>query len=383
MASTPTPFHSEASLPERLQSWLGSRLFAGTVTLVAGREGVLDVQAVGYADLAAGKPISRNSLFWIASVSKPITATALMILVDEGKIGLDDPVESHLPEFAGQQVVEPDGSFRKPGHPIRILEILSHTSGLPFSLKSEEPTFDLLPLREAVRGYAAAALQFEPGSDYRYSNAGINTAGRIIEVVSGMPYEAFLEERLFAPLGMPDTTFTPNSEQAARLAKTYRPSASGGLEEIPISQVKYPVDGPGRYPFPGGGLFSTANDLGRFGTMLLNGGTLDGHRYLSEAALAEMTRRQTPPSLSQSYGLGWSVGEGVFHHGGAYQNDLWIDRKRGFAAVFLVQHAGDWGNGEGRDILPAFRTEAARLATGNEAADGSQTSVVSEGSTYR
>ncbi|HEY8965077.1 MAG TPA: serine hydrolase domain-containing protein [Candidatus Methylacidiphilales bacterium] len=352
------------SLSSLLQSRVEHRTIAGAVTLVAGRDGLLDVQTAGYADLEARTPLERDALFWIASVSKPIAATAFMILVDEGKVGIDDPVEAYLPEFAGQQLAEADGSLRKPSHPIRVREILSHTSGLPFSTEIETPTFDLLPLPDAVRSYAAASLRFDPGTAYLYSNAGINTAGRIIEVLTGQSYEAFLEERLFAPLGMPDTTFRPNAAQVSRLAKTYRPAPQGGLEEVPIGQVRYPLDGPGRYPFPGGGLFSTADDLGRFGRMILNRGELDGRRYLSEAAIATMTSRQTAPSLSTSYGLGWSIGEGRCGHGGAYKNDLSVNWRDGFTAVLLLHHAADWQNDEGRGILPSFHAEAARLATG-------------------
>ena len=175
------------------------------------------MEAVGWADVAAGMPMREKKLFWIASQSKPITATALMMLVDEGKVKLDDPVEKYLPEFKDQWLaVEQDKDhilLKKPKHPITVRNILSHTSGLPFKSALEQPTLDLLPLRVAVRSYAMTPLQFEPGSKYQYSNAGINTAGRIIEVVSGMPYEEFLDKRLFEPLGMKDTTFWPNEEQ--------------------------------------------------------------------------------------------------------------------------------------------------------------------------
>ena len=173
------------------------------------------------------KPMRTDCLFWIASQSKPITAAALMMLVDEGKVKLDDPVEKYLPEFKGQMVVaERDKEhvlLKKPKHPITVRNVLSHTSGLPFTSPIEKPTLDLFPLEGRVRSYAMLPLDFEPGSKYMYSNAGINTAGRIIEVVSGMPYEKFLDKRLFKPLGMKDTTFWPSGEQLKRLAKAYKP----------------------------------------------------------------------------------------------------------------------------------------------------------------
>src|SRR6202023_2783395 len=133
--------------------------------------------------------------------------------------------------------------LRRPAHPITVREVLNHTSGLPFKSPMEEPTLDGLPLRDAVRSYALVPLQFEPGTKYQYSNAGINTAGRIIEVVSMMPYEEFMDKRLFGPLGMKDTTFWPNEEQLARLAKSYPPNADKtGLEEITVTQLKYPLN---------------------------------------------------------------------------------------------------------------------------------------------
>jgi len=221
----------------------------------------------------------------------------------------------------------------------------------------EQPTLDLFPLRYGVRSYAMTPLQFEPDSKYLYSNAGINTAGRIIEVVSGMPYEAFLYTRLFSPLGMKDTTFWPDEQQLARLAKSYKPNPEKtDLVETTITQLKYPLDDRKREPMPAGGLFSTAADIGRFCQMILNGGVLEGKRYLSEAALKQMTSRQTGDSLKQSYGLGWATGGGTFGHGGAYATNMTIDPKRGLITVFLVQHAGFPGNGN--KSQGAFRNAA-------------------------
>ena len=183
--------------------------------------------------------MKTDALFWIASMSKPMTATALMMLVDEGKVKLDDPVEKYLPEFKGQwMIAEQDKDhmlLKRPKHPITVRNIRRHTSGLRPTSVMETPTLDLLPLRDAVRSYAMTPLQFDPGSQYQYSNAGINTAGRIIEVVSGMPYEEFMQKRLFDPLGMKDTTFWPTEEQVKRLAKSYKPGKDNkGLEETII-----------------------------------------------------------------------------------------------------------------------------------------------------
>jgi len=341
---------------------------AGAVMLVANSNQVLDVETAGYSDIADRKPMRPDNLFWIASQSKSMTATAFMMLVDEGKVSLDDPVEKYLPEFQGQMVaVERDNDhvlLRKPSHPITLREVLSHTSGLAFSSPMEKPTLDQLSLRDAVRSYALTPLQFEPGTKYQYSNAGVNTAARVLEVVAGMPYEQFIAERLFKPLGMKDTTFWPSKSQLRRLAKAYKPaSPAGGLEETTVTQLRYPLDDRGRQVMPAGGLFSTAHDVGRFCQMILNGGTWDGRRYLSEASVRQMTSKQTGDAVSEEYGLGWSVSPGGCGHGGAYSTNMTIDRNRGLVLVWLVQHAGYAG--DGGKSQDAFMM-AARKAFGGE-----------------
>ncbi len=346
-------------LKTAVQPFVDRHELAGAVMLVADRDKVRGLEAVGYADVAAKRPLIVQALFWIASQSKPITASLLMMLVDEGKVSLDDPVEKYLPEFKGQKLIGPKGAekeLRTPGHPITVREILSHTSGLPPTTSKERPTLDRLTLAEGAKSYAATPLLFEPGTQYRYSNAGINTAGRIIEVVSGMPYEDFLAKRLTGPLGMKDTTFWPNAEQLGRLAKSYRPTKDrSDLEETRIGQLRYPLDDRKRQPMPAGGLFSTASDVARFCQMLANGGTFAGKRYLSQKAVQEMTRRQTAKGMS-GYGLGLSVGGDGFGHGGAYATNMWVDAKRGRIYVWMVQEADGWrGDGAKREAPSARR----------------------------
>jgi CubicO group peptidase (beta-lactamase class C family) len=349
------------ALASVLRPYVDRGVLAGAVMLVANKDRVLDTECVGFSDLAGKKPMKSDALFWIASQSKPITATALMMLVDRGKVSVSDAVEKYLPEFKGQMVIaEQDAEhmlLRRASHPITVREILTHTSGLPFSSPMERPTLDQLPLRDAVRSYAMGPLQFEPGTKYQYSNAGINTAGRIIEVVSGMPYEEFLARRLFSPLGMKDTTFWPTEAQLKRLAKSYKPNpTTNGLEQTTITQLQYPLNDRQRRPMPAGGLFSTAHDLARFCQMILNGGELDGKRYLSQAALQEMTSKQTGKDLKEGYGFGWSVGETTCGHGGAYATNMNIDRRRGLILVWLVQHAGF--PDDGAKSFDAFREAA-------------------------
>lgn len=327
---------------------------AGAVMLVANKDKTLDVEAVGWANIAASMKMPLDAIFWIASMSKPITAAALMMLVDEGKVKLDDPVEKYIPEFKNVVVIDEKlekgktpTKFKKPSHPITVREVLSHTSGLPFKSPEENPTIDVLPLKDSVLSYTKHPLQADPGTAYSYSNAGINTAGRIIEIVSGMPYEEFLQKRLFDPLGMKDTTFWPNQEQMKRLATSYKPGKDKkGLEPTTIGQLKYPLtDKSNRYPCPGGGLFSTAQDCGLFCQMLLNRGEFQGKRILSESAVKELSTKQTGKEIKTNYGLGFSIDGDGFGHGGAYATNMHIDTKRGLVTVWMVQHAGFPGNG--------------------------------------
>ncbi len=349
--AAPACAETPASSAALLQPFVDKHELAGAVALVADKDKVVSVETVGFADIEAGKPMKADSVFWIASQSKGITAAAVMMLVDEGKISLDDPVEKYLPEFRGQMVVAgKDGNkvkLKKPSHPITIREVLSHVSGLPFRSDIEQPTLDALPLADAVKSYATTPLQTEPGTHYQYSNAGINTSARIIEVVTGQKYEDFMDERLFNPLGMKDTTFWPNEDQIDRLAKSYRPNATkDGLVEFPFGQLLYPLnDRSKRFPMPAGGLFSTAQDTALFCQMLLNGGELNGKRYLSEAAFKELTTRHTPASIPNSYGLGLAVGADWFGHGGAHATNMEIRPAQGIVMIWMVQHGGFPGEG--------------------------------------
>ena len=345
-----------------LKPFVDKHELAGAVALVADKNKVLSVEAVGFADIAAGKVMRQDNIFWIASQTKPMTAVAVMMLVDEGKISLDDPIEKYLPEFRGQMVVaEKDNEhivLRKPKHPITVRETLNHTSGLPFKSAIEEPTLDGLSLSSAVRSYAMTPLLSEPGTVYRYSNAGINTAARLIEVVAKVRYEDFMQQKLFDPLGMKDTTFWPNEAQSLRVAKSYRPDASKtNLAEFPISQLIHPLsDRVHRFPMPAGGLFSTAIDTSLFCRMLLNNGELDGKRYLSENAMRELSKRQTPPAMKESYGLGFSVSPDSYGHGGAQATNMEIRSGKGLVLVWMVQHGGF--PGEGSKAQGAFKSWA-------------------------
>lgn len=331
---------------------------AGAVMLVGDKDKVFTVEAVGYSDLAAKRPMKTDDLFWIASMSKSITAAALLVLVDDGQVKLNDPVEQYIPEFKTLKVAKSDKTLVTPSHPITIREILSHTSGMGFLNAKDKQIIDSVPLVESIKNDLLEPLLFDPGTGYKYSNQGIDTAGRIIEVVSKMPFERFLQERLCLPLGMKGTTFFPSTDQLKRLAKSYKTNNDkNGLEEVQIRYLKYPLDGPGRYPAPGGGLFSTAHDVACFCQMLAGGGTFRGKKILSKESVREMTIKQTGALVKENYGLGVTASDGsVFGHGGAYKTNMAVDH--GQIRVFLVQQSGAWAKG---DPQGEFVAEAKRI----------------------
>jgi CubicO group peptidase (beta-lactamase class C family) len=326
--SNPHPFAA------KFQPFVDNHTLAGAVCLVATKDKILDEEAIGYADLETKKPMSLDNEFWIASMTKPMTATALMMLVDEGKLKIDDPVENYLPEFKGQTISgSKDEPPITPAHPILIREILSHTSGMPNL--PERPVPGTLALH--VQSYSESPLGAQPGTHFLYANANINIAGRIVEVLSGMPYEKFMQERIFTPLGMNDTTFQLDAAQMERLASSYleAPDKNGLVKGM--SPLLPRPGKPLLPPMPAGGLFSTAADLLKFCRMMLQGGVYQGKQYLSETSLPAMTKAYTTPATGGSYGLGWMIAPNGFLHDGAYKTRMAIIPREGLVEIFLVQ----------------------------------------------
>lgn len=314
-------------------------------------------------------------------MTKPITATAILMLQDEGKLSVADPVEKYLPEFKDQWLTAEKSKDRlvlqRPARKITLRDLLTHTSGLTGN--APEAGRDLT-LAELTLSYALQPLQFEPGSKWSYCNPGINTLGRIVEVVSGEKFSDFLDRRLFVPLGMKDTTFWPTEEQARRVAKAYAPTPDGqGLAETPVFFLKGPLTSRARTAIPAGGLYSTAADLSRLYQMVLNGGTLDGRRYVTAASVKLMTSPHTGDlkagfTEGMSLGLGWQVvrqpvgvtamlAPGTYGHGGAYATQGWIDPTKEMIFVLLIQRA-KLPNSDGAEIRRAFQ-EAAVAALKN------------------
>jgi CubicO group peptidase (beta-lactamase class C family) len=367
------------SIRESMESFVKDGTLSGAVTLFYHDGKIVNEEAVGLRDIESKSPMTKDSLFWIASMTKPMTALAVMMLQDEGKLSIDDPVMKHLPEFKGQMLLKEKTKDQtvlvKPARPITIKDLLTHTSGLVGSSPLDGNALDVLTLKEAVITYALSPLQFEPGSKWSYCNPGINTLGRIIEVVSGEDYAKFMKKRLFHPLGMHDTTFWPSKQQLARLATSYQPSADGkGLEPTTIRYLTAPYSDKKRSPLAAGGLFSTAEDLLKFYTMALNGGEAGGKRYISEKSLQQMTTIQTgdlKASFTEGMGMGLGfhivreptgptamLSPGTFGHGGAHGTQGWIDPVTKSIYVLLIQRAG-LKNGDASPMRQAFQEAAA------------------------
>lgn len=349
-------FYGAVSVASKITPYIESESLAGCVAMVVSKNQELHMEALGFADIKNKKPMSIDSIFWIASQSKPMTAVAVMSLVDQGKIALNDPIGKYLPEFRKQLVIvekkEKRTILEPPNRPVTIRDVLSHMSGMPFRSEMEQPTLDALPIKVAVGSYALSPLQAHPGTEYQYSNAGIKTAARVLEVVTGQSYESYMDDFLFGPLGMKDTTFWPSTEQVKRIASSYRPDKENNkLEKTMISQLTYPLDNRlNRFPMPAGGLFSTARDTSKFCQMMLNQGIWEGKRFISQDSFDELTRKQTPDSIKQNYGLGFSIGDGSFGHGGAHSTGMEIRLKDGIALIWMVQHAGFRKNGRNAQI---------------------------------
>ena len=345
-----------AEIPKRMQEFVDANQASGIVALVAKDGKIAHISAVGKADLDEDRTMRTDSVFAVASMTKPVTATAVMILQDDGKLNVDDPVSKYIPEFKDAALKQ--GELERE---ITIRDVLTHTSGLGGDQKNEGSIADTAKL------LAKRPLDFQPGTKWQYS-PGLTVAGRVVEVASGMPYERVLDERIFQPLGMTDTTFFPNSELQARIAKLYEP----GEDKKSLKPAKHWLNdlSSGRTANPSGGLFSTASDMARFYQMVLNGGEWNGRRIVSEKSVREMTRIQTGDlqtgfTAGNGWGFGWCVvrePQGVsgmlspssFGHGGAFGTQGWVDPERDMIFVLMLQRA-NFGNSDDSDIRKVFQ----------------------------
>ncbi|GHF44322.1 serine hydrolase domain-containing protein [Streptomyces griseosporeus] len=349
----------------------------GFLVSVARGGRVAHLTAHGLRDVAAGAPVTPDTLWRIYSMTKPVTAVAALLLVEEGRLALDDPVERHLPAFANPRVyvsgTGEDVVTRPAAGPILVRHLMTHTAGLTFAFYHTHPVDALYraaglhssvpsgaDLAETIEVYARLPLQFDPGTQWNYSVAS-NVLGRVIEVVSGQPLDTFFAERILGPLGMTDTGFQVTAEQAGRLAELYGDTDDGGITPIP----GLPVHGRPRFLSGSGGLVSSAPDWHRFMEFLRRRGELDGVRLLAPETVDLMTRNHLPggadlrsfgsrPAHDEpgndgvGFGLGVSVvvdpartqapsGLGTFGWSGVATTTFWVDPGRDLTVQFLTQ----------------------------------------------
>jgi len=367
-------YGQEREVPARptvqaMRNAIEQKEIAGAVTIVADRNRLLDFHATGLANIEQKNEMKNDSIFWIASMSKPVTGACVMMMVDEGKISLDDPIGKHLPAMSDLKTE--DGEK----HVVTIRQLMNHTSGMREIAAPK--TYAAASLEEAATEYAKLPLVFEPGSKWQYSQTSINTAARIVEVVSGISFDKFVEERLCKPLGMTDTGFYLTQEQNERLATSYKRTDAGALEPTPILLLNgaSPTDR-NRIPAANGGLFSTAGDYTKFCQMLLNEGTVASKNILSSDAVKVFQTINTGDLVTAfTPGNGWGVGccvvrepqgitemlsPGTFGHGGAFGTQAWIDPVKNRIYVMMVQRS-NFKNGDNSSVRKAFQTAAVSL----------------------
>jgi CubicO group peptidase (beta-lactamase class C family) len=361
------------------EKYIATRRLPGTLTLVARHGEVAHLHAQGLADVERGVPLREDTIFRIYSMTKPITSVALMMLVEQGRIALDDPVHKYIPEWKNLGVFVAGthklGFQTRPcARPMQVVDLLRHTAGLTYGFQLRTNVDEAYrrekigeiekagTLESMIQALAKLPLEFSPGEAWNYSVA-TDVLGWLVQVVSGRPFEQFLAEEIFAPLGMADTGFHVREGQQHRFAACYQPDKTGTitLQDDPLASSFLK---PPSFISGGGGLVSTAHDYLQFARMLANGGTLNGHRLLSRKTLQLMTANHLPggidlPALSRSlfseaaydgvgFGLGFATStaahktlmpgsNGDFFWGGAASTFFWVDPEEDLIGLFLTQ----------------------------------------------
>jgi CubicO group peptidase (beta-lactamase class C family) len=354
-----------------MQGYIDRRELAGVISAVSRRGQVAHLAKVGWQEIERARPMAFDTIFRIYSMSKPITSAAAMLLCEEGKVRLVDPVSRYIPGFKNSRVMVPrngcDYDLVPAQREMTVHDLFTHTSGLSYGTDPQSALDDLyrkelwqrtekdspMTLEELVNILARLPLAFHPGTGFRYS-LSIDVLGYIIQLVSGMPFEDFLQERVFSPLGMVDTAFWVPPEKAGRLAEIYGPVEGGGLKPLdePLTSRYFK---PPRNPSGGGGLVSTTSDYLRFGQMLLNQGELDSVRLLGRKTVEWMLQNHLPAEIpakgdpANGFGLGGSVllrpglsqrpgSVGKFGWGGAASTQWWIDPAEDLQCLLMTQY---------------------------------------------
>ena len=351
-----------------MQGMVDDGKLAGVVTLMARGGKLVHVHVAGVQDIESGAPMERDSIFRIYSMTKPITGVALMMLYEEGKWRLNDPVSRFISAFADLEVHAGDRANGEPRlvdaeRPMTMAELMSHAGGLGYGLGTANHVDRLYrehrvlnadePLQAMIDKLSNLPLLAQPGTRWYYS-IGVDVQGYLVEQISGQPFPEFLQERIFDPLGMVDTAFYVPEEKLDRVALIYGEADNGGLERLDMGPTR---TGMPAGPSGGGGLWGTADDYLRFTQMLLNGGELDGVRLLAPRTVEMMaTNFLSPEALEtmrpgQGFGLDFATvhdpaaagepyAKGSYYWGGAAGTWFWIDPKTDLTFVGMIQHRG-------------------------------------------
>jgi CubicO group peptidase (beta-lactamase class C family) len=310
------------------------------------KNGMQETACLGYADVARKIPMSLDRTFMQCSQTKGFCGVTVAMLVEEGKLSLDDPVAKYLPEFATLYVAKKDKDGKVVRVPAKnvltIRMVMNHTGGLCMDIPTKNKRgWPAIPLREAAREAAALPLLFEPGTGVKYSNTGIDIGAAVVEVVTGKPWDVFLKERVLDPLGMTDTTFNPTDEQLSRSISMYD-VAAGKKAKFCAFRKKMPLphNGPGIHPSAGAGLWTTANDQLKFYKMLMNLGVGDnGVRILKEETVKDILAVNRRPKKYGGYSLGLVVNfeRGTMGHSGAWKTYCQVNWRKKELKLWAVQ----------------------------------------------
>jgi CubicO group peptidase (beta-lactamase class C family) len=359
-----------ARIDAHMNGYVAQGKLAGITAAIARRGQLVYRQAFGLADREAGTPMSLDTLFRIYSMSKPITSVALMMLYEQGRFLLHDPVSRYIPAFKHTQVfarqTETGHEVTELEREITILDLLTHTSGLSYGSEPDLRYVDRLyqqrfwqhqrrrqqdSLEAWIGSLATLPLAFQPGTAWNYSMA-TDVLGYLVQLLSDTPFDVYLQEKIFEPLGMPDTAFYVPEDKVGRFAANYGPAEGGGIQVIDAPSSSDYLN-PGRVPSGGGGLVSTMGDYMRFAQMLLNKGELDGVRLLGRKTIGWMTVNHLPPNVytwddpRSGFGLGFGVcislagrnigSLGRYDWGGAATTRFWVDPQEALIGLFMTQ----------------------------------------------
>jgi CubicO group peptidase (beta-lactamase class C family) len=359
---------------QALRSLVDEGRLAGVTTLVARHGKLVAFDAYGVQDLQTRTPVARDTIFRIASMTKPITGVAMMMLWEEGKWTLDDPVAKHIPEFAGLEVATPQGEVPQT-RPMTMRQLMSHTAGFDVSARYEAVnlTDPERPLQAMIDKLAKMPLPVQPGTDWRYGPS-VNIQGYIVEKLSGLPLDEFFRTRLFEPLGMHDTGFAVAPAKAGRVTNVFTYDADKHI--APAASQTDPTRKP-VFLSGSGGLLSTTGDYWKFAQMLLDGGQANGRRFL-KASTVELMRTNVladgvkvdlygPAEEGVGFGLDFAivmdpqraqtpVGRNTFYWGGAYGTWFWIDPTNDVVVVGMIQNVnGSLPRGDTPQVRPLSR----------------------------